>query len=165
MCPKCQAAMRSYERNQITVDQCTGCQGIFLDRGELERLMEAEAAWYDARDYSGQGEAVPPQPGHPGQPAPTEPTRPIPQHPPAYQAPPAAPPQYGQPHSQPPGQPPTAPPPAPPGPYQQPHHQQPGQPPVAPPPAPAGPYGGHGQYGHPHQKRRKSFFDDFFDFG
>lgn len=41
-CPKCHSGMRSYERSGITVDQCTGCQGIFLDRGELERLMRSE---------------------------------------------------------------------------------------------------------------------------
>ncbi len=42
-CPKCHADMRSYERNGITIDQCTGCRGIFLDRGELEHLLDAEA--------------------------------------------------------------------------------------------------------------------------
>ena len=41
-CPKCQAAMRSYERSGVTVDQCTECRGIFLDRGELERLVDAD---------------------------------------------------------------------------------------------------------------------------
>jgi Zn-finger nucleic acid-binding protein len=44
-CPKCQSVMRSYERNGVSVDQCTECRGIFLDRGELERLVDAEAAW------------------------------------------------------------------------------------------------------------------------
>jgi Zn-finger nucleic acid-binding protein len=34
--------MRTYERSGITVDQCTECRGIFLDRGELERLVDAE---------------------------------------------------------------------------------------------------------------------------
>ncbi len=37
--------MRQYERNRVTVDQCTECRGIFLDRGELEHLMDAEAAF------------------------------------------------------------------------------------------------------------------------
>ena len=35
--------MRTYERSGITVDQCGDCRGIFLDRGELERLVDAEA--------------------------------------------------------------------------------------------------------------------------
>jgi uncharacterized protein len=40
--------MRTYERSNVTVDQCTECRGIFLDRGELERLVDAEAAWAGA---------------------------------------------------------------------------------------------------------------------
>ena len=46
ICPKCGAEMRSYERNGVLVDQCTGCRGIFLDRGELERLVDAEGRHY-----------------------------------------------------------------------------------------------------------------------
>ncbi|HEV2894285.1 MAG TPA: zf-TFIIB domain-containing protein [Actinomycetota bacterium] len=37
--------MRTYERSGVTVDQCTDCRGIFLDRGELERLVDAEQGW------------------------------------------------------------------------------------------------------------------------
>ena len=44
-CPKCRGEMRQYERSGVTVDQCTECRGIFLDRGELEKLFEAEANW------------------------------------------------------------------------------------------------------------------------
>lgn len=47
-CPKCHASMRTYERNDVHVDQCTECRGIFLDRGELERLVAAENAWHGA---------------------------------------------------------------------------------------------------------------------
>jgi Zn-finger nucleic acid-binding protein len=45
VCPKCQGLMRTYERSGVTVDQCTECRGIFLDRGELERLVDAEQGW------------------------------------------------------------------------------------------------------------------------
>jgi hypothetical protein len=57
-CPKCRGAMRSYERSGVTVDQCTECRGIFLDRGELEKLVDAELA------FNGGGrpqQSVPPQ--------------------------------------------------------------------------------------------------------
>src|ERR671916_1534210 len=47
VCPKCESPMRSYERSGITIDQCTGCRGVFLDRGELERLVDAEGAYYE----------------------------------------------------------------------------------------------------------------------
>lgn len=45
-CPKCRADMTSYERNGVNVDSCRGCGGLFLDRGELEHLIQAEAAFY-----------------------------------------------------------------------------------------------------------------------
>jgi hypothetical protein len=52
--------MRQYERGGVMVDQCTECRGIFLDRGELERLIDAENAWHagppvaqPARQYQG----------------------------------------------------------------------------------------------------------------
>jgi Zn-finger nucleic acid-binding protein len=46
-CPKCGSEMRNYERNGVTVDQCAGCRGIFLDRGELEHLIDAENSHYE----------------------------------------------------------------------------------------------------------------------
>ncbi|MFC4334003.1 TFIIB-type zinc ribbon-containing protein [Salininema proteolyticum] len=49
LCPKCQGQMRQYERNNIVIDQCTSCRGIFLDRGELEHLLDAEAQFNQAR--------------------------------------------------------------------------------------------------------------------
>ena len=45
-CPKCHGTMRTYERNGVHVDQCAECRGIFLDRGELDRLIDAENAWH-----------------------------------------------------------------------------------------------------------------------
>jgi Zn-finger nucleic acid-binding protein len=45
ICPKCQGRMRTYERSGVHVDQCGECRGIFLDRGELERLVDAEQGW------------------------------------------------------------------------------------------------------------------------
>ncbi|HYC81668.1 MAG TPA: zf-TFIIB domain-containing protein [Solirubrobacterales bacterium] len=47
ICPKCGSEWRSYERNGVTVDQCGGCRGVFLDRGELERLIDAEGSYYE----------------------------------------------------------------------------------------------------------------------
>lgn len=48
ICPKCQGAMRTYERNGVHIEQCGDCRGIFLDRGELEHLSAAEARWQAA---------------------------------------------------------------------------------------------------------------------
>jgi uncharacterized protein len=48
-CPKCHGTMRTYERNGVHVDQCSDCRGIFLDRGELDRLIDAENAWHGGK--------------------------------------------------------------------------------------------------------------------
>lgn len=70
-CPKCASDMRSYERNQVHVDQCTGCGGLFLDRGELEALVNAENAWHQqppaAPAPTPQQPPVPQQPAYPAQ--------------------------------------------------------------------------------------------------
>ena len=56
--------MRSYERNGVTVDQCTGCGGLFLDRGELEALVQAENAWHQPQHTPPQPAAAPQQPAY-----------------------------------------------------------------------------------------------------
>ena len=68
-CPKCGSEMRSYERNQVHVDQCTGCGGLFLDRGELEALVAAENAWHQ---QPAQAPAVPQAPPQPAPQAPQQ---------------------------------------------------------------------------------------------
>ena len=68
VCPKCDGAMRSYERNGVTIDQCTECRGIFLDRGELERLVDADTRFHgDDRPA-----AAPPQPAYQQAPPPQQ---------------------------------------------------------------------------------------------
>lgn len=42
VCPRCQGAMRTYVRAGLVVDLCEDCRGMFLDQGELERLIDAE---------------------------------------------------------------------------------------------------------------------------
>lgn len=41
-CPKCQGVMREYDRGGLILELCEDCRGIFLDKGELERLIEVE---------------------------------------------------------------------------------------------------------------------------
>ncbi|SDT24190.1 TFIIB-type zinc ribbon-containing protein [Microlunatus soli] len=64
-CPKCHAAMRQYERNGVTIDQCTECRGVFLDRGELDHLITAEQSWNSGGYDTGRQPGVPPQPVQP----------------------------------------------------------------------------------------------------
>lgn len=39
-CPDCQVPLRAIRRLGVEIDVCPRCQGLWLDRGELERLME-----------------------------------------------------------------------------------------------------------------------------
>lgn len=54
--------MRQYERNGVTIDQCTECRGVFLDRGELEHLINAEESWNNNRYGSPRMAGSPPSP-------------------------------------------------------------------------------------------------------
>ncbi len=38
-CPVCQSAMREVNKAGVVIDTCTQCRGVWLDRGELEKLM------------------------------------------------------------------------------------------------------------------------------
>ena len=39
ICPVCQGSFREVIREGILIDICTQCQGVWLDRGELEKLI------------------------------------------------------------------------------------------------------------------------------
>ena len=41
MCPNDNAAMQTLERSGVQFDMCPTCRGVWLDRGELEKLMES----------------------------------------------------------------------------------------------------------------------------
>ena len=43
-CPKCGASLKERSFQKIQIDQCTGCNGAWLDAGELEQIAEKEAA-------------------------------------------------------------------------------------------------------------------------
>ncbi|GIF24977.1 hypothetical protein Ate02nite_77070 [Paractinoplanes tereljensis] len=139
-CPKCHGEMRVYERSGVTVDQCTECRGIFLDRGELEKLFEAESNWNSRQAPSRPAAPTAPPPGA------YAPPPPPPAHGGGYAAPQ---PGYGQPG------------------YGQPAY---GQPAAHGYPAAAPQYGHHGHYrqhgghhGHYRNKRKKSFLNELFD--
>ncbi|MGX6604697.1 TFIIB-type zinc ribbon-containing protein [Micromonosporaceae bacterium Da 78-11] len=135
-CPKCHGDMRVYERSGVTVDQCTECRGIFLDRGELEKLFEAEST-FNSRPATPRPAAAAPQPGGYSPPPP-----------PAQGGGYAAPaPGYGQPAA--PGYPPAAPA------YGQPGYGQPAY----------GHHGHYRQqhHGHYRNRKQKSFLHGLFD--
>lgn len=60
-CPICDVPMKEVERLGVLIDVCPDCKGVWLDRGELNKLLEAEQArqtdWprydYDHDRYEG----------------------------------------------------------------------------------------------------------------
>lgn len=69
LCPNDNSPMQTVDRAGVQFDMCPTCRGVWLDRGELEKLMESAA----------QGAAPPPPPaasapyGGPRQPPPQQP--------------------------------------------------------------------------------------------
>ncbi|MFZ4540867.1 MAG: zf-TFIIB domain-containing protein [Rickettsiales bacterium] len=39
-CPICQAPFKEVAREGVLIDVCTQCRGVWLDNGELEKLMD-----------------------------------------------------------------------------------------------------------------------------
>ena len=66
--------MRTVDKNGVHIDQCEGCRGIFLDRGELEAIAGAESSFYGHQPppyQGGYGRPDSPRPyrgGHPDSP-------------------------------------------------------------------------------------------------
>lgn len=42
VCPKCGARLEEVEHEQVKVDRCPGCGGMFLDKGEVEAITSRE---------------------------------------------------------------------------------------------------------------------------
>lgn len=69
MCPNDNTAMQTLDRSGVQFDMCPSCRGVWLDRGELEKLMEsamadgrASAPQPAPQAYAQPRQAPPPQP-------------------------------------------------------------------------------------------------------
>jgi len=43
-CPNCQETLLMTVRNNVEIDYCPKCRGIWLDRGELDKLLSQESS-------------------------------------------------------------------------------------------------------------------------
>lgn len=43
-CPTCNVALTMTERQGVEIDYCPQCRGVWLDRGELDKIIERSAA-------------------------------------------------------------------------------------------------------------------------
>ncbi|WP_232845799.1 TFIIB-type zinc ribbon-containing protein [Aurantimonas marina] len=70
LCPVCKVALTMSDRQGVEIDYCPQCRGVWLDRGELDKIFERSAAEtvpaqptpgpdrrdYDDENYRGRGE-------------------------------------------------------------------------------------------------------------
>lgn len=45
-CPVCEVDLQMSERQGIEIDYCLKCRGVWLDRGELDKIIERAGAEY-----------------------------------------------------------------------------------------------------------------------
>lgn len=48
-CPKCNVTLLMSEKQGIEIDYCPECRGVWLDRGELEKIIEKSYSEYENR--------------------------------------------------------------------------------------------------------------------
>ncbi len=52
-CPSCNTTLLITDRQGIEIDYCPNCRGVWLDRGELDKIIErsaAETRWHKYSD-------------------------------------------------------------------------------------------------------------------
>lgn len=59
-CPSCNETLLLSDKNGIEIDYCPSCRGLWLDRGELDKIIERSADHYSKkenydRDYNQYG--------------------------------------------------------------------------------------------------------------
>ena len=57
-CPHCAVPLVMSERQGVEIDYCPQCRGVWLDRGELDKILERAAG------DSGPARATPPPPSY-----------------------------------------------------------------------------------------------------
>lgn len=58
-CPVCRAPFKEIVKDSVLIDVCTECRGVWLDRGELDKLLDIAreknedqvARWFDDDAY------------------------------------------------------------------------------------------------------------------
>lgn len=48
-CPVCKVELKMADRQGVEIDYCPQCRGVWLDRGELDKIIERAAAAYTER--------------------------------------------------------------------------------------------------------------------
>jgi len=52
-CPPCNVVLQMTERQGVEIDYCPKCRGVWLDRGELDRIIERAVSERRSGDFGG----------------------------------------------------------------------------------------------------------------
>ena len=63
-CPHCDEDLKMADRQGIEIDYCPKCRGVWLDRGELDKLIERSAEFAPQPSRSGSRAYQAPDYGH-----------------------------------------------------------------------------------------------------
>ncbi|MBC7776654.1 MAG: zf-TFIIB domain-containing protein [Phycisphaerae bacterium] len=50
-CPSCNTTLAMTERNGVEIDYCPNCRGVWLDRGELDKILERTGEHYSNKQH------------------------------------------------------------------------------------------------------------------
>jgi Zn-finger nucleic acid-binding protein len=56
LCPNCDAELKLSERQGVEIDYCPKCRGVWLDRGELDKILERSGNYSQAPRSSNEHE-------------------------------------------------------------------------------------------------------------
>lgn len=59
-CPNCNETLVMTDRNGVEIDYCPKCRGVWLDRGELDKIIERSNAYFGSQEQGQQNQPVPP---------------------------------------------------------------------------------------------------------
>ena len=65
-CPNCNETLVMADRNGVEIDYCPKCRGVWLDRGELDKIIERSNAYFAGQEGAQPGPQN--QPSQPSQP-------------------------------------------------------------------------------------------------
>lgn len=64
-CPVCNIDLKMADRQGIEIDYCPQCRGVWLDRGELDKIIERSAVLAPSAPPAMQAAPIPPQTAYP----------------------------------------------------------------------------------------------------
>lgn len=50
-CPNCEETLVMTERQGVEIDYCPKCRGVWLDKGELDKIIEKSASAQSSQDF------------------------------------------------------------------------------------------------------------------